>query len=490
MKKLLKFLPIVAMICVGIACVTSDNQPPDPFDVLNDSCTPTAFTLEGQQGDAVIMDDAEDENIGTITVTVENRVVDITSLGLENIRLPRGATATAVRGDRFDLLDSATLTVTSESGKTRVYSIIFQEPYRSPDKSVLSFEIDRQLPANGLAYFGISVGVEDDPNDDSKGTITLYLNTKQPNAANLELFNISVSDKASASIEVGDKLTFTNYSTTFTVTADDRSTRDYTVTYIPITIADDMSGTYLMRPRLGLAEYGEGPNAVFMTGGSNNSTSVWNLNDKSWAWEGGTPQIQLVNSYKITFAAMEETATTYRGIATLTAPNNAFFAFQSVAGSGSLDCTPRYQLIPKGISIYTRNKTTTTVSYQTSNSGAAADNTGHTGHLVSFTNLSNQSFGTAITSTCYWVQPSGTFTNNHSTSGSRVTLTVGKSGQIRTGTAYTDNTAIDPNGYAFHYPHQTGTSYTNVTNPSNAADMAYYWYNLRRVIWMVAKQPD
>lgn len=512
MKRLLRFLPVAVSILTCFSCVNNTEQPKDPFDVLSSDKTPTAFTLEGQQDLAIIMDDPEDDAAGTISVVIEVREVDLESLTVEDIRLPRGTVATIARGDEIDLSSgTATFNVTAEDGSTRVYTIEYAEPGRSAAKSALGFALEGQI--------GDAV-ITDDPDDDTKGTITVVLDVFGGDVQDVQVTALEVSPLAQASIEVGATLDFDDYEAAFTVTADDASVRTYTVIYTeperssekrvlsfavagqiglssitadpaddtrgtialtlpnsasgatemsvttitvsplatasvaeggtlaltgntasftvtaedasvrtytvtvtyeaPVEIDDIMEGTYIMQPRYALEDWGA--NAVMVAGGPDDPNAIWlNMYDKNWAWQdggdSGSNAVQKINSYTIEVVALSEMATTVSGTITLSAPGNNFFNF--IWGDGT-DFSSKYQLIPNGISSWTRDKST---------------------NEIEFFDGDNNSLGKT-----FFVLPGTEFTAQSS---SLVTVTVGKSGRA-TASAMPDTSETDPNGYAFH----------------------------------------
>lgn len=447
MKKMLRILLFVVLIFGGYAC-KDEAQPADPFDIPNDDRTPTAFTLEAQQGMPLIVDSSLNDAEGTVTVIVEPRESDISSLRLEDIRIPRGATANIARGDRLDLSDGdspATFSVTSESGLKRTYTIIYKEPARSPGKSVLGFTLAGQIG---------DAEIIDDPDDDAKGSITLNLSTRKPDAADVEITALTVVEGATASVAVGSTLTFTGYQTSFTVTADDSSVRTFTVTYIPEPeIEDPLIGTWVMSPRFALEDWSK--NAVFVEGGVSGN-SIWlNLYDKGNFWEGSYDAVDKVNKYTMVFSALSETASTVSGSVTLSAPGNDFYTFKRSNGT---DFSEKYQLIPTGISNWTKNKST---------------------GLIEFFNSSNTLLGS-----CYLVGPETSFTTDNSP---KVTMVVGKTGQVKANV--TDNTQIDPDIYGFHRPFD-GNGWWNGASGDYYNDISRYWDNCRRVIWLVKRQPE
>ena len=451
MKRVLKFLPVVAMALACFACATSDTQPPDPFDVLNDDCTPTTLAFEGQEGNALIVNDPEDEALGTISVVIEIREVNVLALLLENIRLPRGSTATFARGDRLNLLNDV-LTVTSESGQTRVYTFIYSEPYRSPLKSILSFEIADQLGAE----------ITEDPNDDTRGEINiLYLQSP----LTFDLLKLSVSAGASASVAAGSALPFIGTEASFTVTADDASVRTYTVTYSVVpSISDQVAGNYIMSPRVANDENAPA-NAIFNEGGISGNSTFMTLKDKD-KWKAEIDACMKVNDYTITIVATEDTGSQIRGIIKLSAPNDDFFSF---IWRDDVDYSSKYELIPPGISYWSRPRSTATFG------------TGATNANQYITIYKDKEYTEEFTKWYYVINGTRFDSNNSPVA----YLTVGLTTRVYQGNPNTTS-GTDATIRAFNRP----TGWSGNATPAGVGDYddeSRYWWNCRRVLWLVKR---
>jgi hypothetical protein len=343
MEKLLRFLPAFLMVFALVSCEQGGKaaeQPADPFDVLNTELTPTAFTLEGQMGTPVIADSASDPKAGTVSVVIETREVDVKAVTVEDIRVPRAAVASIARGDELDLTTDPTFTVTAEDGSSRTYTILYSEPPRAQGNSLLSFELDGQLGEATITDDG-EVG----------GTIDVLLDPTKSDLSALEVKKVSVSELATASVQVGATVDLSSSGAQIVVTSEAGVARTYAIRKTqPL-----MTLSFVMAPRQLALSYGYDytANAVCVDG---STTGVWrHIADKYTLWEGE----ERLNDYTLKLFITEGTLGAAKGVVVLAAKDGLWFDFVfKDPNTGTLyDLTDIYQIVPKGVSTFTMTGT-------------------------------------------------------------------------------------------------------------------------------------
>jgi hypothetical protein len=151
MRTLIKFL-LVAAVCVGVfsSCKEEARNTAPLIDPWLRDRTPVTFVLEGQVGSPVIVDNWRNDEVGTVNVTLVVGGLDMSNVGVEQLVLPKDATASIENGSTLDFSSGeATFTVTSATNEKRVYTVTyaeFQEPLqgtyameqvKGPDSGVL-----------------------------------------------------------------------------------------------------------------------------------------------------------------------------------------------------------------------------------------------------------------------------------------------------------------------------------------------------------------
>lgn len=436
MKKLLRFLPVFLLVFASVSCSDPVAQPADPFDVPNSELTPTAFTLEGQQGNPVIADSSEDPGVGTISVIIEIRQFDVASLTVENIRVPRGATASIARGDVLDLSADAEFTVTAEDGSERVYSVVYSEPARATANSVVTFELDGQVGKTTITDEG-----------EEGGTIEMVLDPDNiADLSAIEIRAISVSDLATTTTLQGSVIDLSDGQTEIIVTSDAGTDRTYTVkSILPIVATDPIGGTFKMFSREVKENWGGTDNAVIVDG--DKAGDWYSISDKNWMW--GT--CGRTKNYTLKILVTEEASGTVSGSAILSAPNDEWFDFVWDPNTDGTDVTAIYQIIPKGVSQFTKNSSTGEITFFVD------------GEEYGKTVMHGPSDPTGASPVTF-------------TSGSGQVLTLGKTKSLQNG----EGTDIASDVYGFLTPR-------DISNPDAVGDKSIFVDNVRGVLWMVQK---
>jgi hypothetical protein len=149
MREQIKLLFAAIMAVSLFACDRVAHNTTPLVDPWLRERTPVALVMEGQVGLPVIVNNWRNDAEGTIGVTLIANSVDISSVEVEQLVLPDGATATIEEGSKIDLSSgSATFTVTSASQEDRVYTMTYTEFYESLQGTYLMEQIDGILDSS------------------------------------------------------------------------------------------------------------------------------------------------------------------------------------------------------------------------------------------------------------------------------------------------------------------------------------------------------
>ena len=132
--KIVKYaMAFFILVLVGVSCKDDPRNTEELVDPWIRERTPVSFKLEGQVGDATIVDNWRNDTEGNINITIiPTAVDDIHKVKVKNIGLQYKATASIQTGSTLDLsAGSASFVITAENGEKRTYTIKydeFQEP--------------------------------------------------------------------------------------------------------------------------------------------------------------------------------------------------------------------------------------------------------------------------------------------------------------------------------------------------------------------------
>lgn len=423
------------MVFALVAC-KEDRQPADPFDVANAELTPTAFTLAGQVGNPVITDNSDNPGVGTISVVIEVREVDVTKVAVEDIRIPRGAKVSIARGDVLDLSADASFTVTAEDGGERTYAIIYSEPVRATGNSVTDLRLEGQLGGITVADDG-----------ETKGTIEMVLDPDTiADMGAVAIESIAVSESANASVQAGATLDLSGAASKLTVTSDAGVERTYIIEpVLPLASGDDIAGKFRMFSREVVEDWGGTDNAVIVDG--NTSGQWYTISDKNWMWSGP----ERTKNYSLKFLVTEDAAGSVSGTAVLAAPDDNWFDFIWDPNNDGTDVTDIYQIVPKGVSQFTKDIAT--------------------GEITFF--VDGEEYGKTVMH-----GPGDPTGANPVTlvSGSGQTLTIGKTKALKVG----EGDTVQPGVYGL-------LTARSISDPSTGDDKSIYVGNVRGVLWLIQK---
>jgi hypothetical protein len=432
MEKLFRFLPAIFVVFALVSC-NEEGQPADPFDVPNTELTPTALTLEGQVGSPVFVDSAENPDAGTVSVVIEIREVDVHSIVVEDIRVPRAAVASIARGDILDLSAGASFSVTAEDGSRRTYTIIYREPERAQGNSVLSFELDGQLGKTTITDDG-----------EAGGLITMVLDPDEVDMSAVVVKNVSVSELASSNLQAGATVNLSSSQAEIVITSDAGIARTYVIRPIlPLDSTDPVAGAFKMSSREVVENWGGTDNAIIVDGGA--SGQWYTISDKNWMWSSP----DRAKNYSLKFLVTKEEAGSVSGTAVLTAPNDNWFNFIWDPNNDGTDVTDVYQIVPKGVSTFTK-----------------------TGGEITFF-VEGEEYGKTVMH-----GPSDPTGANPVTliSGSGQTLTIGKTKALKVG----EGDTVLPDVYGLLTPR-------SISTPDAGGDKSIYVDNVRGVLWLIQK---
>jgi len=127
-----KFLVGVVLILIFFySCDSNQRDVQELIDPWLRERTPIAFKVEGQVGEAVIVNNWRKDEDGSINVTlISSAINDLRNVQVLSLELQYNATSSLGVGGTLDLSDgSDSFVVEAESGETRTYVVTFDEFY-------------------------------------------------------------------------------------------------------------------------------------------------------------------------------------------------------------------------------------------------------------------------------------------------------------------------------------------------------------------------
>ncbi|MGQ8335516.1 hypothetical protein ACUNWD_03135 [Sunxiuqinia sp. A32] len=185
--KILKYvMTFSVLILLGSACKDDPRNTEELIDPWLRERTPISFKLQGQVGEATIVDDWRNDGEGTITITmISTAVEDLHNVEVLDLDLQYNATSSVSVGSVLDMTEgSDSFIITAENGETRTYEVSFEE-FQEPIVGV--YEIDQLwlYGGTGPEYGGGAVwnlmekswrwNVDGKPTAEEDNTITLVL---------------------------------------------------------------------------------------------------------------------------------------------------------------------------------------------------------------------------------------------------------------------------------------------------------------------------
>lgn len=264
MNKFVKSFFKVMLLAAFVFVVSCDKD--DDKSKGSEERSITAISFEGQVGDVTIKRTSADA--GEVLFTWNVTTGSLSSVVVKSISISDKATASVKAGDalNFDNADNtAIITVSAENGTKLDWKIKltpFTPDAGSGENAIISIKFIGQL---GDATVGES-------------DVTFMYDTKHGAISSIEIEAITVSDKATASVKVGDKLDFNNESKTATITVTAENNTPATWTLKVIDTAEPAAGKWLIN---NMWLYGGPPR----WGGS----AVFQFkNQKTWNWNQAT----------------------------------------------------------------------------------------------------------------------------------------------------------------------------------------------------------
>lgn len=150
-----------------------------------------------------------------------------------------------------------------------------------------------------------------------------------------------------SSIKAGDVVDLSSGSATFTVTAYNGETRDYTITYSEF--IDPIVGTYGHDLVAGILDGGAPKSSMLIIGGWPDAVVMSTAMDKSWHWGGGyTPADEEDNVVSFMLTEVDsETGETYGTVVNYAGEDGAYANYSY---NNTYDVNEFYRIIPEGCS--------------------------------------------------------------------------------------------------------------------------------------------
>lgn len=186
MKIVWKTLTLLILVLVGISCKDDPRNTEELIDPWTRERTPVSFKLEGQVGEATIVDNWRKDSEGDINITmISTAVEDIHNVKVKDLSLQYKSTASISVGSTLDLSSgSASFVVTAENGEIRNYTVRFDE-FKEPITGVYDVDQLWLYGGTGPEYGGGAVwnfmekswrwNVDGKPTAEQDNTITLIL---------------------------------------------------------------------------------------------------------------------------------------------------------------------------------------------------------------------------------------------------------------------------------------------------------------------------
>lgn len=185
--KILKYVMIFSvMALIGTSCQDDARNTEELIDPWLRERTPVSFKLEGQVGEATIVDNWRNDTEGTIVITmISTAVEDLHHVKVLDLGLQYNATSSVTVGSTLDISSgSASFVVVAENGESRTYTLRYEE-FKEPIVGVYDVDQLWLYGGTGPEYGGGAVwnmmekswrwNVAGKPTAEEDNTITLVL---------------------------------------------------------------------------------------------------------------------------------------------------------------------------------------------------------------------------------------------------------------------------------------------------------------------------
>jgi len=219
--KILKCLRFVALMLIAALGLVLSTCKDDKVNSGSEERSIVSISFEGQVGNVSIKRPSAD--VGTVEFQWDIASGNPASIEVKTLSISDKATASVKVGDKMNFDNStntATITVTAENGKRLDWKVIM-EP----------FEIGGGSEENDIVGISFVGQAGEAVIDTEKAEVTFVYNTIHGSIASVELTSIEVSDFATVSVVVGNKLDFNNPLKTakIIVTAQNNVAKEWTV---------------------------------------------------------------------------------------------------------------------------------------------------------------------------------------------------------------------------------------------------------------------
>jgi hypothetical protein len=274
-----------------------------------------------------------------------------------------------------------------------------------------------------------------DPEDDTRGTISVTLIESGLDLENVKLEAIELQYSASASVEAGETLDLSEGALPIRITAENGEIRTYILSFELFN--EPLAGKYRMTAAKASAS--GVANAVVVEGGVSGNAIWTTLGDKPWVWRDQY-NVGRVNGYVIDFVLedVDPVSGNTSGTVTLTPGSSGYFDF-TVNNTTFEEYGTLYQLIPQGASTWIKDAAT---------------------GMISFYDAANNMAGECS----LFGEPGFTLEADH-----------------------TDKPLFRFDGYAFRKDFNK-SSWWNGPSSDYYSDASRFFYNCRRILWLVTKE--
>ncbi|WP_423126654.1 hypothetical protein [Gaoshiqia sp. Z1-71] len=185
--KILKYVMIFSvMALIGTSCQDDARNTEELIDPWLRERTPVSFKLEGQVGEATIVDNWRNDTEGTIVITmISTAVEDLHHVKVLDLGLQYNATSSVTVGSTLDISSgSASFVVVAENGESRTYTLRYEE-FKEPIVGIYDVDQLWLYGGTGPEYGGGAVwnmmekswrwNVDGKPTAEEDNVITLIL---------------------------------------------------------------------------------------------------------------------------------------------------------------------------------------------------------------------------------------------------------------------------------------------------------------------------